>query len=229
MKRPILFLLVLAVVVAASIGVISATAGNPDSTAESGTPNIARPAHSHASHASPAADLRVTLDRLLGEHAALAMNATNLGYSGSKSFPAAAKSLDRNSVALSKAIASIYGTNAGNTFLNGKFQWRAHIGFFVDYTVALAKKDKAGQTRAVANLTRYTKEHGAFLATATGLPKLAVQNDLLGHVLELKNQLDAYAKGDYVKSTALYREAYHHMFMTGDLLAAAIAKQKNLR
>jgi len=223
MKRSILFLLVLAVIVAAGVGVISATAGDSTKTM------VAAPAHSHASHATPASDLRVTLDRLLGEHAALAMNATNLGYSGSKSFPAAAKSLDRNSVALSKAIGSIYGAKAANVFLNGKFQWRAHIGFFVDYTVALAKKDKAGQAKAVANLKRYTKVHGAFLATATGLPTLAVQNDLLGHVLELKNQLDAYAKGDYTKSTALYRDAYHHMFMTGDLLAAAIAKQKNLR
>jgi len=62
-----------------------------------------------------------------------------------------------------------------------------HIKFFVDYTVALAKNDKPGQAKAVANLTRYTKEHGAFLAKATGLPKLAVQNDLLGHVLKLKN------------------------------------------
>ena len=116
-----------------------------------------------------------------------------------------------------------------NTFLNGKFQWRAHIGFFVDYTVALAKKDKAGQTKAVGNLPRYTKEHGAFLAGATGLPKLAVQNDLLGHVLELKNQLDAYAAGDYTKAANIYRNAYAHMFMTGDLLAGAIAKQKNLK
>ena len=47
-------------------------------------------------------------------------------------------------------------------------------------------------------------------------------------MLELKNQLDAYAKGDYTKSTGLYREAYAHM-VTGDLLAGAIAKQKNLR
>jgi len=224
MKRLISILLVLLGLVATSVVVISATAGtSPTNAAAAG------PSHSHASRAgSPAANLRVTLDRLLGEHAALAMNATNLGYSGSKSFPAAAKSVDRNSVELSKAIASLYGAKAGNVFLNGKFQWRAHIGFFVDYTVALAKKDKQGQAKAVANLRRYTKEHGAFLATATGLPKLAVQNDLLGHVLELKNQLDAYAKGDYTRSTALYRDAYQHMFMTGDLLAGAIAKQKNL-
>lgn len=224
MKRSISFLLVLIAVVAASVGVISATAG----TSASNT-TAARPAASQSSNASPAADLRVALDKLLGEHAVLAMNATNQGVTGSKSFPATGKSLDRNSVELSKAIASIYGKNAGGVFLNGKFQWRDHIKFFVDYTVALAKKDKAGQAKAVANLKRYTKEHGAFLAKATGLPKLAVQNDLLGHVLELKNQLDAYAAGNHGKAAGFYRQAYSHMFATGDLLAGAIAKQKNLR
>jgi len=91
------------------------------------------------------------------------------------------------------------------------------------------QNDKPGQAKAVANLTRYTKEHGAFLAKATGLPKLAVQNDLLGHVLELKNQLDSYASGNHGKATGFYRQAYSHMFMTGDLLSGAIAKQKNLR
>ncbi len=223
MKRSIALVLVLGGLIAAGIGVLSATAGNSSST------EAARPMQSRAPQASPAADLRVALDRLLGEHAVLAMNATNQGVTGSKSFPAAAKSLDRNSVELSKAIASIYGKNAGGVFLNGKFQWRDHIKFFVDYTVALAKKDKAGQAKAVANLTRYTKEHGAFLAKATGLPKLAVQNDLLGHVLELKNQLDSYASGNHGKATGFYRQAYSHMFMTGDLLSGAIAKQKNLR
>ena len=103
------------------------------------------------------------------------------------------------------------------------------MGFFVDYTVALAKKDKAGQAKAVANLKKYTMRHGAFLAGATGLPKLAVQNDLLGHVLELKGQLDAYASGNYGEAAEQYREAYHHMFMTGDLLSGAIAKQQNLK
>jgi hypothetical protein len=173
--------------------------------------------------------LRVTLDQLLGEHAALAMNATNAGFSGSKSFNADAKALDSNSVALSKAIGSIYGNKAGNAFLNGKNMWRDHIRDFVAYTVALAKHDKTGQTKAVTGLKAYTRDFGAFLAGATGLPKAAVQNDLLGHVLELKQQLDAYAAGNYTKSASLYHAAYNHMFMTGDLLAAAIAKQKHLR
>ena len=179
--------------------------------------------------AMTAADLRVTLDNLFGEHAVLAMNATNAGISGSKAFPAAAKTLDNNSVALSKAIASIYGAKAGQTFLNGKFMWRDHIKFFVNYTVAKAKNDTAGQNKAVTNLKQYTVTFGKFLSTATGLPTLAVQNDLLGHVLELKNQLDAYAAGNYPKAASDYHAAYNHMFMTGDLVAGAIAKQKGLK
>ena len=103
------------------------------------------------------------------------MNATNAGVTGSKSFPAAAKALDNNSVALSKAIASVYGAKAGQTFLNGQFMWRDHIKFFVDYTVATAKNNKAGQAKAVANLKKYTVKFGDFLAGATGLPKPAVQ------------------------------------------------------
>ena len=188
--------------------------------------------HSMAMTTQPrptAADLRVTLDRLFGQHAVLAMNATNAGVTGAKSFPAVAKALDANSVALSKAVASFYGAKKGQTFLNGRFMWRDHIKFFVDYTVALAKNDRVGQNKAVSNLKQYTVTFGDFLAGAIDLPKLAVRNDLLGHVLELKNQLDAYAAGNYAKAAAAYDAAYNHMFMTGDLIAGAIAKQKNLK
>jgi hypothetical protein len=179
--------------------------------------------------ATTAADLRVTLDNLLGEHALLAIWATQSGYSGQKSFPALAKQLDRNSVAISKAIASVYGTAAVNQFLNGKNLWRAHITYFVDYTTALAKKDTAGQKKAVANLMTYIQVQAAFFAKATGLSKQALANDLTAHVLQLKGQLDAYAKGNYKQSYALADGAYNHMFMTGDLLAGAIAKQKGLK
>lgn len=198
-------------------------------------------AHGNSSHSQPsmqmqsktaavsAADLRVTLDNLLGEHALLAIWATQAGYSGGKNFPALAAQLDRNSVSISKAIASVYGAAAGTQFLNGKNLWRAHIKDFVDYTVALAKHDKAGQKQAVANLMAYIQTQAAFFAKATGLPKQALVNDLTAHVLQLKGQLDAYAAGNYKQSYTLADAAYNHMFMTGDTLATAIAKQKGLK
>jgi hypothetical protein len=225
MRRTMLLALVTATATVLAVGASAAAACTGSSSA--GGHVLA--AHGTTTSSLTKSDLRNTLNRLLGEHAVLAMNATNLGVTGSKSFPAAAKALDRNSVELSKAIGSIYGTKAARTFLDGPFQWRAHVGFFVDYTVALAKKDRAGQDKAVANLKTYTMRHGAFLAGATGLPRLAVQNDLLGHVLELKGQLDAFASGNYAKAADQYRKAYHHMFMTGDLLADAIAEQQKLK
>lgn len=226
MKRTIIS--TLAVVSALVVGVIAAGAGTPSSAP------AAQAADPHAGHvatatAAAASDLRAALGRLFGEHAALAMNATNQGISGSPSFKATAAALDRNSVALSKAIGSVYGKAAAKTFLDGKFMWRDHIRFFVDYTTALAKKDKAGQARAVKNLQRYTVVFGDFLAGATGLPKLAVRNDLLGHVLELKRQLDKFAAKRYAAAAVDYQKAYAHMFVTADLVAGAIAKQKGLR
>ena len=216
------------VVIVLTAAVAAAVAASSRSTTSDAMSHSMMSMTSAAQTTPTAADLRVNLDNLFGEHAVLAMNATNAGVTGSKAFPAAAKALDANSVALSKAIASVYGTKAGRTFLDGRFMWRAHIKFFVDYTVAVAKHDKAGQARAVANLKTYTVKFGDFLAGATGLPKAAVRNDLLGHVLELKGQLDAFAAGKYPKATVLYHNAYNHMFMTGDLVAGAIAKQKHL-
>jgi hypothetical protein len=227
MARP-LYALCAALVASVALGAVAAGAFS------SATPQ--RMPHSHASHASQAvslqkltrSDLRALLGRQLGEHAALAMNATNLGVTGSLAFTAASQALDRNSVALSKSIQAVYGRAAARTFLDGRFQWRDHIRFFVDYTVALAGGNKAKQSQAVKNLQTYTVRHGAFLAKATGLSAKAVQNDLLAHVLELKGQLDAYQAKRYGRAAQLYQAAYAHMFKTADLLANAIAKQKKL-
>ena len=174
---------------------------------------------------SPASDLRITLDRLLGEHALLAMFATQKGLMGEKDFKPIAGALDANSVDLADAIGSVYGPEARKEFLDGKLKWRPHIGFFVDYTVGLAKKDKAMQQKAVGNLKGYIESFSSFLATATELPQPAVRKGITEHVNQLKGQIDAYAAGDYTRAYRLAREAYAHMYMTGDTLAGAIVKQ----
>ena len=170
-------------------------------------------------------DLRVTLGRLLGEHAILATVATQKGYAGEADFKAIAGALDRNSVELADAIGSVYGAEARRTFLNGKFMWRDHIGFFVDYTTALAKKDEAGQTKAVNDLKAYTEAFSSFLAKATGLPQSALRTSIQEHVGQLKGQIDAYAAADYETAYSQMRASYEHMWMTGDTLAGAIVKQ----
>ncbi|MGH9023761.1 MAG: hypothetical protein ACRDV9_11805, partial [Acidimicrobiia bacterium] len=174
---------------------------------------------------TPAADLRITLDRLLGEHATLAIFAMQKGLDGSKDFEAAAGLLDKNSDALGEAIGSVYGPDAKTAFLK---QWKDHIRMFVDFTVGSATKDQAKRDGALNELSQYKKSFGEFLGGATGLPPTAVGDLLQMHVNQLTGALDSYQSKDYAKAYAQAREAYAHMFDTGDGLASAIAKQKGL-
>ncbi len=220
-------LALLAVSACAALGLVACGGGDDDA---SGMPTAAHTTTSMSGAAASvdsasAADLRVTLDTLLGEHAVLAMVAAQKGYDGAEDFEAAAAALDENAVEISKAIGSVYGDEAAKMFLDGPSLWRDHIRFFVDYTVALAEKDKAGQQEAVDNLTGYTGAFSGFLAQATGLPQPALQEGLAMHIMQLKGAIDAYAAGDYEKSYAVFREAYKHMQETGDTLAAAILQQ----
>ena len=225
-------LALLAVIVSAAFG-LAACGGDDDdaayetpTTMESGMTGMSEDMDTgDVTTMSPAADLRVTLDTLLGEHALLAVAATQKGLDGAKDFEAAAGALDANSVELSEAIGSVYGDEAAEQFLDGPSLWRDHISFFVDYTVALAKKDEAGQQEAVDNLTGYTGAFSGFLAEATGLPQDALQEGLTMHITQLKGALDAYAAGDYEESYSLFREAYKHMVATGDTLAMGIVEQ----
>src|SRR5262245_11127290 len=188
---------------------------------------------SHAMHGSmmdnkeaptSAADLRVGLNSLLGEHVLIAAVATSHALGGREAaFKGAVGGLDANSVDISKAIGAVYGANAENAFLP---LWRKHIGFFVDYTTGVASKDKAKQDKAVADLVGYASDFGAFLSSANpNLPKDAVANLVKGHILSLKDVVDAQAASDWPKAYGAIRMAYHHMQMIGDPLAAAIAKQ----
>jgi hypothetical protein len=171
-----------------------------------------------------AADLRTGLNALLSEHVDLAAAATGHALGGREApFKAAAGALDANSVDLSKAIGSVYGADAEQAFLP---LWRKHIGFVVDYTVGLASKDKPKQDKAVSELIGYTEDFGAFLSSANpNLPKEAVAGLVKGHILSLKEVIDAQAAGDFPKAYMSARKAYGHMHMIGDPLAGAIAKQ----
>ena len=221
----------LALLAALALG-LAACGGSDNNAGMETTTAPAQTGGMHSGHAAmadagmdPAVALRSTLERALGEHAVLAMIATQKGYAGDADFEAAAKALDRNSVEVAAAIGSVYGKEAGKEFLDGPNMWRAHIGFFVDYTVGLATKNTAMQEKAVGDLMGYIETNANFLARATGLPLASMRASITEHVMQLKGQIDAYAAGNYDRAYRLFRHAYHHMVMTADVLADAIVKQ----
>jgi len=187
----------------------------------------AAPAFAHDPVHNPsvtAQDLRALLSGQLGEHVMLAASATGAALGGRDAqFKAAAKSLDDNSIDISKSIGAVYGQGAQDAFLP---LWRKHIGFVVDYTTGLATKDKAKSDKAVNDLLQYAEDFGAFLSSANpNLPKAAVAGLVKDHIVGLKNVVDAQAAGDIKKQFAELRMAYMHMDMIGGALAGAIGKQ----
>ncbi len=138
------------------------------------------------------------------------------------SFQAAAAALAKNSVQLSKAIESVYGKKGGKQFLD---LWRAHIGFFVDYTLGKATGDDAMVKTASRKLDGYRADFGAFIEGATegGLSKDAVADALDPHVKATKAAIDSVVTGNGNAFDKL-RIAAGHMPGIATALSGAIVK-----
>jgi hypothetical protein len=201
------------------------TAGCSQGMAQTSKPAPAGMAHHEmATSGTKAAALRAGLNNLFSEHVWLAAAATGAALGGREAeFKAAAGALDENSVAISRAIGSVYGADAERAFLP---LWRQHIGFAVDYTVGVATGDRGKQDKAVNDLVAYSQDFGAFLASANpNLPKTVVADLVKHHVVTLKTVVDAQATKDSAKAYAALRDAAMHMGKIADPLAEAIVKQ----
>jgi len=182
-----------------------------------------------AATTTAAAGLRATLTDLLTQHVYLAGIAlkTAVDKGGDLKDPtvvAAVTALDGNSVALSKAIGSVY-PDAEKPFLQS---WRQHIGFFVNYTLGVATKNTAMATKAKKDLDGYRTSFGQLInSVVPELPADAVAKELIPHVQTLLDTIDSLVAGDG-KAFGLLEKAADHMPMTADILAGGIAKNKNL-
>jgi len=209
------------------VAVLGAACGSDDDTPAASGSSTTMEHHDSgdAGVDSKPAALRAGLTSLLQEHVYLAgaAIATAVGAGGDLTAPAvksAVETLDANSVALSEAVGSVYGDDAGKQFLE---LWRKHIGFFVDYTLGGATGDKDKQATAKKALDDYRKDFGAFVDSATK-GKLSAEDtaaELQVHVNTLIEAIDAVLAKDPSVFPKL-RAAAGHMPMTADALAGAI-------
>ncbi|AJD89509.1 hypothetical protein JMA_01920 [Jeotgalibacillus malaysiensis] len=174
--------------------------------------------------ATPAAELRITLDTALTEHAFLAVEAMRKGVDGAEDFDQASAALMANSDDIAAAVSSVYGEENGAAFLE---IWNSHIGYFVDYVTATAEGNQEGIDQALADLEEYKMEQAAFFATATEdrLPAAALEEGLQMHIDMLLAAFDAYAAGDFETAYMQEREAIMHMGGFAEQLSVAIADQ----
>jgi hypothetical protein len=191
----------------------------------SGASASARPAASTSAASdptnTPAAALYAALDQLLREHvdltATVVQTAVATGASSADT-KAAEAALGQNTDALGAAIGSVYGKAAQAKFLA---LWRAHIGFFVNYTLGKATHNAAMVTTAQRDLAGYVTSFATFMAKATKLPVSALEADLKGHVSTLEAAINAIVAKSPEAGDAISMAAAH-MDGTAQVLAKGI-------
>ena len=217
---------VVAISVTACSGSSSNGKGNTASTQQTTSASPMASSSTDAT-ATAAATLRSGLDELFREHVDLTgftvQTAVSTGI-GSANTAQALKALDDNTVALGDAVGSVYGAAAKTAFVK---MWRAHIGFFVDYTKGLATKDNSLVSAAQAKLANYKKDFSKFLAGATQIPAGAIATELQGHIQTLEAAIQAIVTKS-PDAAAKLQMAAMHMDGTADALAGGIAKEKSL-
>src|SRR5579875_773809 len=214
----------IAAVALAATACTSSGSNSPASSGKSPSGMASSPAAS-GSTATDAATLYASLDQLLVEHVDLTANVVQVAITTgatSANTAAAEAALGQNTDALGAAIGSVYGSAAQQQFLK---LWRAHIGFFVNYTLGMATHNTAKVNTAKKDLAGYITQFSTFIAGATKLPRPAVAADLQGHVSTLETAINAMVSGSSSEGAALLM-AENHMAGTGAVLAQGIVASK---
>jgi len=213
---------------------IAACGGGGAGSPAGGSSRPASPDTMHSASPAPgavtttaAAQLYASLDQLLREHVDLTANVVQTAVTKGPSSGAtkqALATLDQNTKGLGAAIGSVYGSAAQAQFLK---LWRAHIGYFVHYTLGVATDNKAEVATANKDLAGYTAQFSQFIADATKLPASAVAADLKGHVTSLEAAINAIvarrpSAGQKIEMAAM------HMDGTAQVLAKGIAAAKGI-
>jgi hypothetical protein len=171
----------------------------------------------------PALDMRIALDRLLGEHAAMAGIAMRARLFEDADATAAADALRANGSDLEAVIRQVYGDAGYATF---RSIWRRHLDLYLDYVDATARSDASGETTALDGLDEFESRFTTFLAEANPHLQPDKLHELVHeHDLQLVDRVKAFANEDYARAYQVGREGYMHTEAMASLLATAIVQQ----
>jgi hypothetical protein len=209
-----------AFVLAAAVACGPGTAGPSGSTATPADQRALRLAAATAAPVSPR-QVRAQFEQLLGLHALLAVRQMRSVVAPAPDLGQAAEAaLQENTDALSRLVASAYGSAHADRFTP---LWQRHLGDLVAYARGVAGTDASVRETARAALLADADAYGAWLAEASK-GQVQASDAAAGvrtHVEELMGQADAYAARDYRLAYRTGRAAYEHMFTAGAALAKA--------
>ncbi|WP_394121277.1 hypothetical protein [Planococcus donghaensis] len=169
-------------------------------------------------------ELRATLDSLLSEHYALAVDSMMKIYDGDEAAEASIAALNANAADMEPVIASVYGEEGGAAFVE---IFDKHNMGTDDYAAAVKAGDEAMQEEALTEIQSFVDDMGAFLGTATegNLPEDGATAALREHEDFVQETFDLYVEGDYEAAYTSYLEGFTQIFGAGSAISGAISTQ----
>lgn len=170
------------------------------------------------------ADLRVNLNRLLGESAWLAAFTMQKAVQDAQDLEAASVALNDNASNLAATVGTYLDGAARSELLR---QWQEQNRLLVEFARATGRGDETGRATAIGDLAALRAPLASVLASASGASNEQIASRLGEEVSRLTAATDAHRAKDYPKAYDA-SQAAANMFDTADLLAAGIAQKQNL-
>jgi hypothetical protein len=213
-----MFWALVAIVALAAIACSNQSSGPPASGSRLSSPSA--PASTADSRA---ADLRVRLDLLLGEHViVIAKGSLAATANRAEEYAGYATLLTINGNNLTGVMNSAFGATAA-----AKFDqiWATQTNYFVDYTVGIASHNADKSNGAASGLVNgFVPAFAQFMNTMTSIPLDPITQLSTEQVLDIKAIIDGQAALNNAKMFDDLHRAYAQAMRLGDALATAIAK-----
>ncbi|WP_079479064.1 hypothetical protein [Halobacillus salinus] len=174
---------------------------------------------------TPASDLRVTFNQLLGVHYSYQTLTSLKQTQGADDADVVTEKLEENAMDMKAAIKSIYGQKGADQFAEifaSQYEDSANLG------MAMMNEDTDQTEQVKQSLTQdFPKELGAFLETATegNLPAETAEKVLMAHEQDVIDVVNAYMNEDYETAYMTYDEGFKRMSTIGTAVSGAIATQ----
>lgn len=207
-----------ALVVVVTIAVAGCTAA-PQSTATptpiaSATPIVTNSAESKA------ADFRIRVDLLLGEHVMIIAKQSS-ATARQAEYTSYLRLLTTNGADLNELVRSAMGDSVAARFAQ---IWNAQNDYLVTYTIGLVTHNKAKAAAAQSGLAgSFVPQFSQFLSDVTQIPAGLILPMVTQHELEMKAMLDDQLARNYPALYADIRTSYAHATEVGDVIAPRIA------
>ena len=201
----------------AALAIVGCTAA-PQSAASPSPAAAASPVATNSAE-SKAADFRIQLDLLLGEHVIIIAKQSSAPARPAE-YTSYLRLLTANSADLTELVRSAMGDSVAARF---EQIWNAQNDYLVNYTIGLVTHDQAKADAAQSGLAgTFVPQFSQFLADVAQVPSGLMVPLISQHVLATKAVLDDQLATNYPKLYADLRLSYLEATRVGDAIAPNI-------